>query len=260
MRTASNVLRVARGWIGLKEDDGSFKQIIDVYNNHTPLARNYKVKLTDSWCDAFVSAVAIKAGVADLTGTECGCQRHIDIFKSKGIWIEDGKITPKPGDIIFYNWDDGTQPNDGWADHIGYVEQVNGGTIIAIEGNKGDAVARRSISVGHGNIRGYARPHYAPEPVKTSLKSIDLVAHEVIEGKWGNGDTRIKALKAAGYNYEDVQEHVNAILKTLSKKPINVIVREVIDGKWGNGDARVKALTEAGYDHKEVQRRVNNIV
>jgi hypothetical protein len=259
MRTATNVLNVARGWVGLKESDGSFKEILNVYNGHIPLAQNYKIQPDDSWCDAFVSAVAIKAGVADLTGTECGCERHIAIFKAKGIWIEDGKITPKPGDIILYNWDDSVQGNDGWADHIGYVEQVVGGMIITIEGNKGNAVGRRTISIGHGNIRGYARPKYAPEVAKT-VKSVDQIAHEVVEGKWGNGDARIAALKKVGYDPEHVQEHVNFLLHAISKKPIDIIVREVLDGKWGNGDARVKALTAAGYDYKTIQEKVNRIV
>lgn len=44
-------------------------------------------------------------------------------------------------------------------------------------------------------------------------KSIDEVAREVINGRWGNGSKRKKALEAAGYNYREVQDRVNAILK-----------------------------------------------
>lgn len=161
--TAKQVLDIARSYIGCKESNGSHKKIIDLYNSHKPLARGYAVQYRDAWCDTFVSAVAIKAGAVGLIGTECGCEEHISIFKNKGIWIEDGKITPKPGDIILYNWDDNTQPNDGYSDHIGYVEEVSGGTITVIEGNYNNAVGRRTIRVGHGNIRGYARPKYAAE-------------------------------------------------------------------------------------------------
>ena len=159
--TAKDVLDIARSYIGCKESDGSHRKIIDIYNSHRPLARGYAVTYTDSWCDAFVSAVAIKAGAVDLIGTECGCEEHVKIFKQKGIWIEDGTITPKPGDIILYNWDGSSQPNDGYSDHIGYVESVSGGKITTIEGNYSDAVKRRTLSVGNGNIRGYARPMYA---------------------------------------------------------------------------------------------------
>lgn len=43
-------------------------------------------------------------------------------------------------------------------------------------------------------------------------KSVDEVAREVIQGKWGNGATRKAKLTAAGYNYATVQARVNALL------------------------------------------------
>lgn len=162
-RTAKAVLDVMRMWIGYNEANGKHKYIIDLYNSVKPLPRGYAVKYTDEWCDATVSAAGIKAGCTDLIGRECGCEEHINIFKRMGIWIEDGTITPKPGDIILYNWNQNYQPNDGYADHVGYVESVSNGQITCIEGNKGEAVARRVLSVGNGNIRGYARPKYDAE-------------------------------------------------------------------------------------------------
>lgn len=162
--TASQILDTARAWLGYSEANGKHKQIIAVYNSHKPLARGYTVQPNDSWCDTFVSAVFIKAGAVGLIGgTECGVEEHIKIFKSAGIWIEDGTITPKQGDIICYNWNDSTQPNNGYADHIGIVENVAAGQITTIEGNYKDAVGRRVIPVGWGYIRGYARPRYAAE-------------------------------------------------------------------------------------------------
>lgn len=44
-------------------------------------------------------------------------------------------------------------------------------------------------------------------------KSIDTVAREVINGKYGNGSDRKARLEAAGYNYKEVQSRVNALLK-----------------------------------------------
>lgn len=159
-RTAQDYLNVWRSWLGFSEANGKFKQIIDLYNSHKPLARGYAVQYRDEWCDTTVSAAAIAAGMVDLIGTECGCEEHVKIFKAKGIWIEDGTIVPKPGYIILYNWDQGYQPNDGYSDHIGAVESVSNGQITCIEGNKGEAVARQVLSVGNGNIRGYAAPKY----------------------------------------------------------------------------------------------------
>lgn len=46
-----------------------------------------------------------------------------------------------------------------------------------------------------------------------SRKSVDTLAREVIQGKWGNGDDRKKRLKAAGYDYSAVQKRVNELLK-----------------------------------------------
>lgn len=43
-------------------------------------------------------------------------------------------------------------------------------------------------------------------------KSVDEVAREVIRGEWGNGSDRRQRLEAAGYDYNAVQNHVNAIL------------------------------------------------
>lgn len=159
--TANDFVSTARAWLGCNEGDGSHKQIIDLYNKTLPLPRGYKVKYTDEWCDTFVSACAIKSGCVDLVGRECGCEKHVEIFKAKNIWIEDGTITPRTGDIILYNWDSNVQPNNGNSDHIGIVESVNNGMITVIEGNMSERVGRRTIRVGHGNIRGFARPRYA---------------------------------------------------------------------------------------------------
>jgi hypothetical protein len=262
--TATNVLDVARKWIGYSEANGKFKEILDVYNSHKPLARGYKIKTTDEWCDAFVSAVAIKAGAVDLIGTEVGCPKHVDIFKKKGIWIEDGSQKPKAGDIIVFNWDDSTQPNDGASDHIGFVERVVGNTITTIEGNMSNGkVARRNFNVGWGYIRGFARPKYDIEESASAVrisKTYGQLAQEVIQGVWGNGAIRKSALTKAGYDYNKVQAMVDEILtgKT-AKKSITTIAKEVIDGKWGNGNARKNALTKAGYDYTAVQKKVNEL-
>lgn len=49
----------------------------------------------------------------------------------------------------------------------------------------------------------------ATEPKKT----VDELAREVINGKWGNGTERKNRLTAAGYDYSAVQKRVNELLK-----------------------------------------------
>lgn len=176
MTTANQVIKEARKWIGTKQGTAKHKNLVDAYNSISPKPRGYTLKMTDDWCDAFVTVVFDKAGASNLIGREVGVQRHIDIFKSKGIWIEDGKIKPKVGDIITYNWDDSTQPNVGWADHIGIVEKVDTKNITVIEGNISNRVDRRTLEIGHGNIRGYARPKYSSKPAeKSPTKPVDTV-------------------------------------------------------------------------------------
>lgn len=95
----------------------------------------------------------------------------------------------------------------------------------------------------------------------TSSKSVDTLAHEVLAGNWGNGSDRVNQLRAAGYDYDAVQNRVNEILSGSSNtKSIDTIAREVIRGDWGNGQDRVNRLKAAGYDYNAVQKRVNEIL
>ena len=190
-RSAQDVLNVMRSWIGYSEANGKFRQIIDLYNSHQPLARGYAVQYTDEWCDTAVSAAAIQADCVDLIGTECGCEKHIEIFKEKGIWIEDGTIVPLPGDIILYNWDCQAQPNDGYSDHIGYVESVSGQMITVMEGNYNEEVAG-----------------------------------EVIQGKYGNGEERRKKLCDMEYDPDAVQREVNRQLSQNEAQADYYVVQE----------------------------------
>lgn len=241
-RTATDLINVMRSWIGFSESNGKHRQIIDLYNSHKPLARGYAVKYTDAWCDTCVSAAAIKAGMTDLIGTECGCEQHVKIFKAKGIWIEDGRITPKPGYIILYNWDDSTQPNDGGSDHIGVVETVSGNQITVIEGNKNNAVGRRTIPVGWGYIRGYAAPKYDAESKIVQKLTVEAAARKVIAGEFGNGEARKEALEALGLDYTTVQRRVNAILSSPAQPKVYYTV---VSGDTLSGIARKHGITLA---------------
>lgn len=158
------VVGIAQSFIGCNEEDGSHKKIIDIYNSHKPLARGYKMTYTGAWCSTFASAVAIVAGLTDIIPTEVGCQRHIERFKKIGSWEENDAYVPKPGDYIFYDWDDSSgsaRDDTGWADHVGIVEKVSGNTITAIEGNYSNSVKRRNITVNGRYIRGYGVPKYS---------------------------------------------------------------------------------------------------
>ena len=154
------VLRAAASLVGVRGGSAAHQQLVNDYNSVRPLPVGYAVKNTDDWCDVFVTTIFQREGLSDLVGRECGVERHIQIFKLLGIWNEDGGSTPKAGDIITFNWDQDSQPNNGFADHIGIVESVSNGVIHTIEGNSNDQVRRKTYRIGHGNIRGFASPRY----------------------------------------------------------------------------------------------------
>ena len=156
------VLRAAANLVGVRSGSAAHHQLVKDYNSINPLPVGYAVKNSDDWCDVFVTTVFQREGLSHLIGRECGVERHIQIFKRLGIWNEDGASTPKAGDIITFNWDQYSQPNDGFADHIGIVERVENGLIHTIEGNSGvvGTVKRNVYRIGHGNIRGFATPRY----------------------------------------------------------------------------------------------------
>ena len=154
------VLRAAASLVGVRGGTAAHQQLVNDYNSVKPLPVGYAVKTTDDWCDIFVTTVFQREGLSGLIGRECGVERHIQIFKRLGIWNEDGTTTPKAGDIITFNWDQNSQQNNGFADHIGIVESVSNGIIHTIEGNSNNQVRRNTYRIGHGNIRGFATPRY----------------------------------------------------------------------------------------------------
>lgn len=199
--TVNQILNQAKSWIGCKESNGSHKKIIDVYNSQKSLARGYIAKYTDSWCAIFVSACAVKCGATDIIPTECSCGNMIELMKKKGIWIEDDNITPKAGDIIMYDWDN----KDGWPEHVGIVEKVSGKTITVIEGNKSDAVGRRTITVGNASIRGYGRPKYKASTSSGSSSTSSKNKIDV-DGWWGPKTTKL-AQKVFGTEQDGKVSH-----------------------------------------------------
>ena len=161
MSDRQKYVKTAASYIGCKESNGTHKKIIDIYNSHKPYPRGFAMTYTTAWCAAYVTAMAIECGLTDIIPKECSCNKMIELFKKLGSWQENDAYTPKPGDILFYDWEDsGKGDNTGESDHVGIVESVNGSTITIIEGNYNDAVARRTLKVNGRYIRGYGVPKY----------------------------------------------------------------------------------------------------
>jgi len=104
------------------------------------------------------------------------------------------------------------------------------------------------------NNSGPAARAAAPKP---ALKPLDVIANEIIDGKWGNGAERKQRLEAAGYTYDIVQKAVN---RMLAPKELDDIAKLVIRGDFGNGAERRKRLEDKGYDYNAVQAKVNQLL
>lgn len=159
--TREQIVAQMQAWLGLKESNGSHKQIIDIYNSHTPRARGYKLKYTDAWCAGGVSACAIKCGATDIIPLEVGCGKMIDKAKKMGIWVEADDYDPLPGDIIVYYWDaKKTGDQKTGASHVGYIETSKDKKYTVIECNYSNSVKRRSLKNNDYRIRGFITPNY----------------------------------------------------------------------------------------------------
>lgn len=156
-------VHTAELWLGTVEGFEEHEKILEIYNNHKPLAQGYAVTAEDSWCAAYGSCVAIERRLTDITPTECSCERQIGLWQERNCWVENDNYMPLPGDYIYYNWDVRkiTADNTGWSDHVGIVVGTSGPFIKVIEGNKDDMVSYRIILRGDYRIRGYGLPDYA---------------------------------------------------------------------------------------------------
>ena len=79
----------------------------------------------------------------------------------------------------------------------------------------------------------------------TKKKTVDQIAKEVIDGKWGNGDERKRRLTAASYDYYAVQKRVNEIMQ--QPKPM-FRERSIVKVKDGAKDYNGRKLANFVYD------------
>lgn len=93
--------------------------------------------------------------------------------------------------------------------HVG-VYIGNGKVIESTLSNRGDGVVMTNIKdFGWEYWFYFSAIKYISQP----KKSVEQIAREVIQGKWGAGEERKRKLTLAGYSYQRVQEVVNKMLK-----------------------------------------------
>ena len=169
--TRTDIVEQICSWEGWNEKTEKHRIIIDIYNKYLPTAvkfgtLNYTVKYIDEWCATGASGAYIQAGAPELFPIECGCPRMITLAKKMGIWQEADNYVPKLAEAVLYDWEDsGSGDNQGTADHIGIVIDVDekAGTFTVMECNKDEAVGRRVMKVNGRYIRGFITPKFRDE-------------------------------------------------------------------------------------------------
>lgn len=156
--------------------------------------------------------------------------------------IGDIKKNLQIGDILIFDDNESGKVGD-----CGHICIYNGGTY-----NNGIHTYTGGHNISTNGKEKYKRKVLAVVRIKSmpERKTIDELAHEVIDGKWGSGEKRRENIINAGYDYDKVQERVNQILAGTSKKgytgtlPSTKLIKtnaEVIAdaikfGKWIAGD------------------------
>ena len=229
-----SVVNVMRSWLGWSEANGKFKAIIDLYNRQRPLPAGYRMKYTDEWCAATVTAAGMQAGLEDIIFGECSCSRMVELYRKAGRWMEDDAYTPQIGDIVMYRWNDGanyaTTDNTSSPNHVGMVAGVNGRVLTIIEGNKEQTVASRSIFVNGKYIRGYCLPDYQSRAEEIDLKEEEV--RKIVRDELAAQEAKRNNAAASGWAVEYIQRALQA-----------GILAGVDDGKGGKTIARPQGIS-----------------
>ena len=220
-------------------------------------------------CVTYVACVLQRLGILDSgkyvwqngegygTGKVVGANNKMDVKYMDNKTLKSLKSQLQAGDIILV--DDNKSGEAGSGGHIFILtgKWTDDGKPYIWDNASGQNKTYNCKAHTYGATR-KVLARIRLKDSSTPKKTIDELAYEVLEGKWGSGDERKRRLTEAGYDYDAVQARVNEILNP--KKTIDELAQEVLDGKWGSGDERKKRLTEAGYDYDAVQTRVNELL
>lgn len=116
-----------------------------------------------AWCDCFIDAGFVQCyGVVGAKELLCqpdnslgaGCLYSANYFKQRGRFHEKN---PQTGDQIFFTY------REGEVSHTGLVVDVTTYSVVTVEGNTSDMVAKRSYPLSDARIFGYGRPDWGAE-------------------------------------------------------------------------------------------------
>lgn len=191
------IVQVALNQVGTRASNGGHQKYTSWYpmSSHT------------AWCACFVSWCASQAGVlGSHVPKYASCTNGgMPYFKRKGaLKIRGSGYTPKPGDVIFFNWNGGTR----LFHHTGIVEKVSGGKVYTIEGNSGATnawngmVRKKTYALSSRVIAAYgATGLYGTDDGFTGTSGSFAPANETINPDTGRyvTDSESAAYAAGGY-------------------------------------------------------------
>lgn len=170
--------------------------MVEAYNSVLPKPRGYTLEDKDSWCAAFITVCADKAGLHRFP-RECGAEEMRKKFCNQEYYlVKHGQ----PNDIIWFTYS-----------HVGVIHHVDGAYYYTIEGNANNQVLAQAHPIGATYIKSIGR--IAEQPSNAIQSDLNIVARKVIAGKYGNQPERQQRLEAEGFNYEQVQALVNQMLQ-----------------------------------------------
>ena len=175
-----------------------------------------------NWCKKWLDRVYDKTGVRPLLYCSAAFRSRFSGIGDYGMWIAQYADNDPTG----YQE---TPWNEGAYD-CAIRQYSSHGRLSGYSGNLDlDKAYMDAEAWGkYANPKGGTKPTPAPAP--SGDKSVDTLANEVIDGKWGNGDDRKKRLTEAGYSYSDVQARVNEILGSSSATYYTVKAGDTLSG------------------------------
>ena len=102
-----------------------------------------------------------------------------------------GSYTPKPGDLVFYDW---VNTQKQW-DHVGIVLYTQGGYFYAVEGNASERVLIRKASIYSYEVQGFGAPAYTNgNAAAVNVSSYNEPTRKL---QYGSSGSDVKWLQAA---------------------------------------------------------------
>ena len=144
------------------------KNVVEVPDgsNSSPEIDKYTDNHPEFWCADFVSWVYKEAGKSFTGGVSGGWR--ITFVPTLREWLQtNGKYTkrqdngfmPQPGDVVILAGDASSTDSNGAEGHTGIIYQVNDKTIVTIEGNSSNMVAKRTYNnyLSNNSVTGWGR-------------------------------------------------------------------------------------------------------